>query len=197
MPCPRRSTTPHVVRGCTGPGGTRRTARPSSGTTHTPAGALPAVRGGAQREAATCLGAAGATGTGSAAHRGADHRVLRTRADDRRCRRWCSCRKSSHCLLLPSRLSKCPRSLLRTPSRSERLRSWRNSWLKCRCLPSATVSSSRRCAVTALGCRWLRMVPLLGTRGALLVAVWHTACPVDPPGGTHRQPGRYVNTGQG
>ena len=44
------------------------------------------------------------------------------------------------------------------------------------------------CAVTALGCSWLRMVPLLGTKGALLVAVWHTAYPVDPPGGTHRQP---------
>ena len=36
------------------------------------------------------------------------------------------------------------------------------------------------------------MVPLLGTRGALLgallVAVWHTACLVDNHGGTHRQP---------
>ena len=59
------------------------------------------------------------------------------------CRRWWtklrkSSGSSSHCLLLPSRLSKCPRSFLRTPSRSERrsgLRSWRNSWWKCRRTP--------------------------------------------------------------
>ena len=73
-----------------------------------------------------------------------DHRVLCSRAYD--CRWWTSCRKSSsyssHSLLLPSRLSKRPRPLLRTPSRSERrsgLRSWRNSWWKCRCPPSPRV----------------------------------------------------------
>ena len=81
------------------------------------------------------------------------------------CRRWwTSCRKSpnssSHCLLLPSRLSKCPRSLFRTPSRSEcrsGLRSWRNSWWKCRCLPSATASSSRRCRRLCCHGTWMQV----------------------------------------
>ena len=65
------------------------------------------------------------------------------------CRRWWTrLRKSwgslSHCLLLPSRLSKCPRSFLRTPFRSVRccgLRSWRNSWWKCRRLPVVLLQS--------------------------------------------------------
>ena len=50
----------------------------------------------------------------------------------------------AHCLLLPRRLSKCPRSFLRTPSRSVRcsgLRSWRNSWWKCRRLPVMLLQS--------------------------------------------------------
>ena len=108
-----------------------------------------------------------------------------------------SCRKSSssssHCLLLPSRLSLCPRSLLRTPSRSERrsgLRSWRNSWWKCRCLPRLRHPADVvvGCAVTALGRRWLRMVPLLRAQGSPLVEVGYATHPVDSPGGTHRQP---------
>ena len=61
---------------------------------------------------------------------------------------WTRLRKSSgsssHCLLLPSRLSKCPRSFPRTPSRSEHcsgLRSWRNSWWTCRRLPVMLLQS--------------------------------------------------------
>ena len=42
---------------------------------------------------------------------------------------------------------------------------------------------------TVLGCRWLRMVPLLWGLGALLVAVGHTAHPVDP-GGLTASPAR-------
>ena len=95
------------------------------------------------------------------------------------CRRWwtslrMSSSSSSHCLLLPSRLSKCPRSFLRTPSRSERrsgLRSWRNSWLR--------------------GCGWLLgpipptgFGPACGNSPRLSTG----ASPVDPPRRLHRQP---------
>ena len=66
------------------------------------------------------------------------------------CRRWwTSSRRSSSTSTsrCPSRLSKCPRSSSRT-SRCEPWSvecSWRNSWWKCLCRPSATASSRRRC----------------------------------------------------
>ena len=121
------------------------------------------------------------------------------------CRRWwTSCRKSSssssHCLLLPSRLSKCPRSLLRTPSRSDRrsgLRSWRNSWLKCRCLPSATASSSRRCRRLCCHGTWMQMAANGATARDQGSSTGGCLAHSLPSGPSRRDPGRYINTGQG
>ena len=63
---------------------------------------------------------------------------------------WTSCRKSSsslsRCLLLPSRSSKRPRPLLRTPSRSKRRSAccrWRSSWWVCQCPPQTRAPCRR------------------------------------------------------
>ena len=114
------------------------------------------------------------------------------------CRRWwTSLRKSSssssHCLLLPSRLSKCPPSFLRTPSRSERrsgLCSWRNSWWKCHCLR---------------GCGWLSgpmppagCGPACGSSPRGSTGVWRApGTQWTRPEGFTASPWRYINTGQG
>ena len=116
---------------------------------------------------------------------------------------WTSCRKSSssssHCLLLPSRVSKCPRSLLRTPSRSERrsgLRSWRNSWWKCQCLPSATASSSRRCRRVCCHGTGPQMASNGATAQGPEVSTGGSRVR-DTPSGPIASSGRYINTGQG
>ena len=66
-------------------------------------------------------------------------------------------------VMSPSRLSKCPRSplarhhLAGAECRFADSADWRNSWLKCRCLLSATASSSRRCRRLCCHCTWMQM----------------------------------------
>ena len=81
------------------------------------------------------------------------------------CRRWWTILRksssfSSRCLLLLSRLSNRPRSLLRTPSRSEHRsgnRSWWSSWWKCRL--SCLLPSCRSWCCHGIG-------PQMAARGA-------------------------------
>ena len=103
------------------------------------AGALRLLRGAQRGVVELAVGAAGAAGAGSAAHSGAPGRYLPLCADSR-----CSCAAdgrtaggrppffSIRCVLLPSRLSTCPRSSSRTSLRDACVasRSWWNSWWK-------------------------------------------------------------------
>ena len=86
----------------------------------------------------------------------------RCRSSTLLCRRWWTSSKkssspsTSRC---PSRLSKCPRSSSRT-SRCEPWSvgcSWRNSWWKCQCFPSATASSRRRSHLSFWHGTWMQM----------------------------------------
>ena len=106
------------------------------------------------------------------------------------CRRWWTSSKrssSTSTSRCQSRLSKCPRSSSRT-SRCEPWSvgcSWRNSWWKCQCLPSATASSRRRCRRSFWHGTWKQMAANGATArntGALLVTAGHTAHPVDSSG---------------
>ena len=90
------------------------------------------------------------------------------------------------------RLSKCPRSSSRT-SRCEPWSvgcSWRNSRWKCQCLPSATVSSRRRCRRSFWHGTWMQMAAngaaALGPGGSTGGCRAHST--PSGPRGTHRQP---------
>ena len=136
--------------------------------------------------------AAGAARADPAAHRGADDRVLRARADARSrallCRRrwtnWWTC-SSSLTTRCPSRLSTCPRSH-RTPSRSVRSsssRSWRNSWwtvpTAVTFVPGNTLFNDR------YGHEWVRVD---GPTGVYFWNVSSNYTQWGAPGGIHRQP---------
>ena len=94
----------------------------------------------------------------------------------------------------PSWLSKCPKSPLPVNlagavcvSLSRR----RNSWWKCRCLPSATASSSRRCRRLCCHGTWMQMAANGATardQGGSTGGCLAHSIPSGPSGGTHRQP---------
>ena len=122
------------------------------------------------------------------------------------CRRWwTSCRKSSssssHCLLLPSRSKKCPRSLLRTPSRSERRAPQLAKQLVEVPVPSfstcaiATSSAEEGIMALARDATGRTLFHVRGPRGAYwwLSGSRHVQWP--PPEGITASPGRCTNTG--
>ena len=147
QPWPRRCTTPHEVRGRPGPGRrrARRSTRPSSGrlllpsrcssacTTKSPAGGgLPAWQSRRGHRS-------GSRGTPWSTSLTSCVSLPRYRSSMLLCRRrWTSCvtcsSSSTGSRPCPSRLSKCPRSTPRTSlcARFCVLRSWQNSWWKCR-----------------------------------------------------------------
>ena len=147
----------------------------------------------------------GATGAGPEAHHGAYCRLRLLCSQGADPRRSCaadgenSCQTSSvsstRPCLIPSRLSQCPRSFLRTCLclRLFANRSWWNRWWKCRLLCLLPCRSTRRrkpATIGAAGRTWFQVSGphrrcwwwLLGSRH---------------PGGYTARPGWYGNTGQG